>query len=91
MHMFIYMWGIAKIRVSVGQSAHDLFSKRLVSCRLHCRPGACKLRDFWWCFEFIFPGDDVVQHVGEREEFEVTGVAKEGLRIPLTSGRSIVR
>ena len=27
MHMFIYMWGIAKIRVSVGQSAHDLFSK----------------------------------------------------------------
>ena len=22
------MWGIAKIRVSVGQSAHDLFSKR---------------------------------------------------------------
>ena len=26
--MFIYMWGIAKIRVSVGQSAHDLFSKR---------------------------------------------------------------
>ena len=30
MHMFIYMWGIAKIRVSVGQSAHDLFSKRVV-------------------------------------------------------------
>ena len=34
MHIFIYMWGIAKIRVSVGQSAHDLFSKHM--CRGKC-------------------------------------------------------